>query len=80
MNEMVERVAKVLADHAGDGRDYTDVARAAIAAIREPTDRMRDAMQKEPILDFAQEGGNLHLLGVDAARIFASAITSALEE
>lgn len=37
---MVEKVARVIADNAGDGRDYTDVARAAIDAMREPTERM----------------------------------------
>lgn len=34
---MIERVAQVLSELAGDGRDYTDVARAAIEAMREPT-------------------------------------------
>jgi len=57
MNEMIERVARALArqyykyhfdrDHDGDWEDWTGPARAAIEAMREPTEAMTDLIWQE---------------------------------
>lgn len=43
MSEMVGRVARVLQERLGGSGDYEGTARAAIAAMREPTEAMLDA-------------------------------------
>ena len=48
MSEMVERVAKAILDHVPQGygmyqNEAEEYARAAIAAMREPTGEMKDA-------------------------------------
>lgn len=65
MSEMLERVATVLAANAGDGRDYTDAARAAIEAMREPTQAMRDAMNDD--IDWDGDAVRAYVAGIDAA-------------
>lgn len=42
-DEMVDRVARALAEVDGATADYFDLARAAIEAMREPTDAMVQA-------------------------------------
>lgn len=46
MSEMVERVARAIEAKVNEGRDFCsaeDVARAAIEAMREPTEAMEEA-------------------------------------
>lgn len=43
---MLERIAEVMADNAGDGRDYSGVAAQVLEEMREPTAEMLDAASK----------------------------------
>lgn len=76
MSTMIERVAKALMEASGGGRDrpdfywryYESAARAAIEAMREPTDRMK--------MEF--EGWNCSANDMEAG--YQAAIDAALEE
>lgn len=59
---------------------YFDYARAAIEAIRVPTEGMVSAMRRQGFLDVAQEQGALYLLEADAVNVFRSGINAALDE
>lgn len=65
MSSMIERIAGVLADNAGDGRDYTDVARAVIKAMRDPTEQMRSAMEED--IDWDGDVVRAYHAAIDAA-------------
>ena len=61
MSEMVERVARaIVAEYGPDGwdaDDYRRMARAAIAAMREPTDAMIDVLNRHAQCEgFIEEG------------------------
>ena len=47
MSELVDRVAKAISAGIFGGATAEGVARAAISAMREPTDRMKDAFYDE---------------------------------
>lgn len=75
MGEMVDRVAAAICvANASEANNYTELARAAIAAMRNPTDAMMDAA----LVGFKEEGG---LLTVDdLLGAYVAAIDAALKE
>ena len=57
MSEMVQRVAEAIADQmAADDNDNPSIARAAIAAMREPTQEMRQAFGRAGQMATFHEG------------------------
>ena len=79
MSEMIERIARALAKEEGYAYDplpYNARARAAIEAMREPTEEMKRAGCKEPIYqcwgrngEFTDDesAGDIFTLMIDAA-------------
>lgn len=71
MNKMIERVARAIcATMSGTGDDhqwemFVDEARAAIEAMREPTQAMRDAMNDD--IDWDGDAVRAYVAGIDAA-------------
>lgn len=71
---MIERIAQVIADDAGDGRDYSVVARNVLQAIREPTNGMWKGWSGNPYPDLEDEDSVEHL------RFYQCMIDAAIEE
>lgn len=86
VESMVERVARALEDATDANCTYEELARAAIEAMREPTDAMMDAAEDIVVGydDFALGDGNIYL-GIPgypdkARRVWSQLVDTALNE
>ncbi|MGN6451348.1 MAG: hypothetical protein ACTHLK_22690 [Brucella intermedia] len=69
---MIERIAQVMAENAGDGRDYTGIARSVMEEMRDPTDLMGNGLNTLP--------GGYRAGSHSASDIWRVMIDAALEE
>lgn len=70
MSEMIDRVASAIQDAIRARGHYTDIARAAIAAMREPTEAMLASVIPSPealIAERTAEGDDGYRARMDAA-------------
>ena len=78
VSEMIDRVADALAEAIDqDSIDYRAMARAAIKAMREPTDEMRAAVENDDSIQGGLDDCNQHDIPDEAWRLMIDAALKA---
>ena len=75
MSEMIERVAAAIRD--AEQMHWNDMARAAIEAMREPTDEMRAAVENDASIQHGLDDCNQHDIPDEAWRLMIDAALKA---